>query len=117
MKSEAAFEPNARVAQRYHNTLATALYLGLSPLPLEKSPLTGQGPPYSKGGRRCLSRLEALDLWAEARMRASTSQDRAASSLPSHQSAREPRAFGREVNTRASERPPNLEASARRGDS
>ena len=44
MRTKESFEPNARVAQRYHNTRAAALYLGLSPRTLEKWRLTGQGP-------------------------------------------------------------------------
>jgi hypothetical protein len=79
MRTKASFEPKARVAQRYHNTRAAAIYLGLSPRTLEKWRLTGQGPPYTKCGRRCLYRLEDLDVWAEAGMRESTSQNRAAS--------------------------------------
>ena len=79
MKTKASFEPTARVAQRYHNTQAAALYLGLSPRTLEKWRLTGQGPPYTKSGRRCVYRLEDLDVWAEAGMRRSTSQNRATS--------------------------------------
>ena len=79
MRSKVSFEPKARVAQRYHNTRAAAIYLGLSPRTLEKWRLTGQGPPYTKRGRRCLYRLEDLDFWAEAGMRWSTSQNRAAS--------------------------------------
>ena len=78
MGTEATFEPKARVAQRYHNTRAAALYLGLSPRTLEKWRLIGQGPPYTKRGRRCLYRLEDLDSWAEAGLRGSTSQKRAA---------------------------------------
>jgi hypothetical protein len=79
MRSKAAFEPKARVAQHYCNTRAAALYLGLSPRTLEKWRMTGQGPSYTKRGRRCLYRLEDLDAWAEAGMRRSTSQNRAES--------------------------------------
>ena len=79
MNSKPAFEPNARVAQRYHNTRAAALYLGFSPRTLEKWRMTGQGPSYTKRGRRCLYRLEDLDAWAEAGMRRSTSHNRAES--------------------------------------
>ncbi len=79
MRTKASFEPKPRLSQRYHNTRAAALYLGLSPRTLEKWRLTGQGPPYTKGGRRCLYRLEDLDVWAEAGMRGSTSQNRTAS--------------------------------------
>ena len=79
MRTKASFEPKARVSQRYHNTQAAALYLGLSPRTLEKWRLTGQEPSYTKRGRRCLYRLEDLDVWAEAGMRRSTSQNRSAS--------------------------------------
>jgi len=79
MGTKESFEPKARVAQRYHNRRAAALYLGLSPRTLEKWRLTGQGPLYTKRGRRCVYRLEYLDVWAEAGMRRSTSQNRATS--------------------------------------
>ncbi len=42
MRTKASLEPKARVAQRYHNTRAAAIYLGLSPRTLEKWRLTGQ---------------------------------------------------------------------------
>ncbi len=64
---------SAGIAQRYYDSGAAALYLGLSRRTLEKWRLTGQGPPYSKRGRRCLYRLEDLDAWAEEGLRRSTS--------------------------------------------
>lgn len=65
--------PSAGIAQRYFDSGAAALYLGLSRRTLEKWRLTGQGPPYSKRGRRCLYRLEDLDAWVEEGLRRSTS--------------------------------------------
>ncbi len=50
-------------------------YLGLSTSTLAKMRLRGDGPPYTKIGRRlCAYDLEALNNWLDGRQRTSTSQ-------------------------------------------
>jgi hypothetical protein len=55
------------------NTREAAEYLGLSPRTLERLRLRGGGPIYEKPIRRCLYRIDALDAWASAAQRRSTS--------------------------------------------
>jgi excisionase family DNA binding protein len=51
-----------------------AIYLRLSKSFLDKSRLAGNGPPFSKAGRKVLYRKSLLDAWLMQRQFASTSQ-------------------------------------------
>lgn len=56
-------------------TPAAADYVGLSASTLEKLRLRGDGPVYSKAGRKiCVYDISDLDAWLNARRRASTSE-------------------------------------------
>jgi predicted DNA-binding transcriptional regulator AlpA len=55
-------------------TPAAALYLGIAESTLNKTRLTGNGPPFVKVGLRSVAYRKAdLDAWLEARVRRSTS--------------------------------------------
>ena len=59
----------------YLSTRQAAALLGLSPRTLERYRVTGDGPAFSKLGRRvCYARAD-LDGWASERRRNSTSDD------------------------------------------
>ena len=59
----------------YLSTHEAAALLGLSPRTLERYRVTGEGPVFSKLGRRvCYARTD-LDGWANGRRRRSTSDD------------------------------------------
>ena len=59
----------------YLSTRQAALLLGLSPRTLERYRVTGDGPVFSKLGRRvCYARAD-IDGWASGRRRRSTSDD------------------------------------------
>ena len=59
----------------YLSTRQAAALLGLSPRTLERYRVTGDGPAFSKLGRRvCYARAD-LDGWASGRRRRSTSDD------------------------------------------
>jgi excisionase family DNA binding protein len=51
-----------------------ACVLRLSERTLERSRVTGFGPPFVKAGRRVLYRREDLDAWVASRVVASTSE-------------------------------------------
>jgi predicted DNA-binding transcriptional regulator AlpA len=50
-----------------------AMALRLSERTLERSRVTGLGPPFVKAGRRVLYRPADIDAWIERRLRTSTS--------------------------------------------
>jgi predicted DNA-binding transcriptional regulator AlpA len=50
-----------------------AMALRLSERTLERSRVTGLGPPFIKAGRRVLYRPSDIDAWIERRLRSSTS--------------------------------------------
>lgn len=53
---------------------AAAAYVGLSPSTLAKMRLRGDGPPYSKAGRRAVVYdVSDLEAWLASRRRTSTS--------------------------------------------
>lgn len=52
----------------------SATYLGLSTSTLAKLRLSGNGPTYSKLGRRVIYRMEDLNKWVESRLHNSTSE-------------------------------------------
>ena len=55
-------------------TPAAALYLGIAESTLNKTRLTGDGPPFVKVGPRAVAYRKAdLDEWLSARVRRSTS--------------------------------------------
>ena len=54
-------------------TQAAATYCGSSASTFEKLRLTGDGPVYSKIGRRVVYRIEDLDAWLASKRRRSTS--------------------------------------------
>ena len=58
---------------RWLRTKDAAAHIGLSKSTLEKLRVTGGGPEYSSLGRVVVYRVEALDAWALARKRLSTS--------------------------------------------
>ena len=59
----------------YLSTRQAAALLGLSPRTLERYRVTGDGPVFSKLGRRvCYARAD-IDGWASGRRRRSTSDD------------------------------------------
>ena len=59
----------------YLSTRQAAALLGLSPRTLERYRVTGDGPAFSKLGRRvCYARAD-IDGWASGRRRRSTSDD------------------------------------------
>jgi predicted DNA-binding transcriptional regulator AlpA len=55
------------------NQQEAAARLRLSERTLERSRVTGDGPPFVKAGRRVLYRPADLDEWIAARVRTSTS--------------------------------------------
>ena len=59
---------------RYMDTKAAADYLGLSPSTLNRMRVTGDGPRYSKLGRRVIYDVRDLDSWIEARKRRFTGE-------------------------------------------
>jgi hypothetical protein len=50
-----------------------AIALRLSERTLERSRVTGAGPPFVKAGRRVLYRPDDLEAWITSRLRTSTS--------------------------------------------
>jgi predicted DNA-binding transcriptional regulator AlpA len=54
-----------------------ASVLRLSERTLERSRVTGDGPPFVKAGRRVLYRPADIDAWIASRVRTSTSERRA----------------------------------------
>ena len=59
---------------RYLDTKAAADYLGLSPSTLNRMRVTGDGPRYSKLGRRVIYDVHDLDAWIEERKRRFTGE-------------------------------------------
>ena len=59
---------------RYLDTKAAADYLGLSPSTLNRKRVTGDGPRYSKLGRRVIYDVRDLDSWIEGRKRRFTGE-------------------------------------------
>ena len=55
--------------RRYLDTRQAAAYLGLSPSTLNRMRVTGDGPPYSKVGRRVIYDAGDLDRWVGVRKR------------------------------------------------
>lgn len=55
--------------RRYLNTSQAADYLGMSPTTLNRMRVTGEGPPYSKVGRRVIYDISELDAWVARRKR------------------------------------------------
>ena len=58
---------------RYLRTPEAARFVGLSIRTLEKHRIYGTGPRYSKLGGRVVYRLEDLQAWVDAAVKASTS--------------------------------------------
>jgi excisionase family DNA binding protein len=65
---------NAQLTPKYLHTESAASYLGLSKSTLEKSRISGNGPPFRKLGRRVLYAIADLDAWADNCRRNSTSE-------------------------------------------
>lgn len=61
-------------ARRYLNSAQAASYLKLSQSMLAKRRLTGDGPRYSKLGKRVIYEVADLDQWIAERMHRSTSE-------------------------------------------
>ena len=59
---------------RYLNTREAAAYLGLSPSTLARMRVTGEGPRYSKAGRRVIYDPRDLDRWVAERKRRFTGE-------------------------------------------
>lgn len=59
---------------RYLNTEQAGSYLGLSPSTLRRMRVTGEGPRYSKAGRRVIYDPHDLDEWVEERKRRFTGE-------------------------------------------
>ena len=59
---------------RYLGTKEAAAYLGLSHKTLEKLRVTGEGPPYSKAGRRVIYDRRDLERWVSKRKRRFTGE-------------------------------------------
>lgn len=60
--------------RRYLNTNQAAEYLGMSPTTLNRMRVTGDGPPYSKVGRRVIYDIRELDDWVTQRKRRFTGE-------------------------------------------
>ena len=60
--------------RRYLDTKEAATYLGLSPSTLNRMRVTGDGPRYSKVGRRVIYDIADLDEWVEKRKRRFTGE-------------------------------------------
>jgi hypothetical protein len=58
----------------YMDSKRSAAYLSLSISTLAKLRLYGNGPTYSKLGRRVIYRVEDLNKWVESRLHNSTSE-------------------------------------------
>ena len=58
------------------NQREVAARLRLSERTLERSRVTGDGPPFVKAGRRVLYRPDDIDAWIASRVRTSTSEVR-----------------------------------------
>jgi predicted DNA-binding transcriptional regulator AlpA len=63
------------VVQRYLSAPEAAEYLNISQSMLAKRRLSGDGPRYSKLGKRVVYSIQDLDSWVKERGRASTSDD------------------------------------------
>ena len=59
---------------RYLNTDQAGSYLGLSPSTLRRMRVTGEGPRYSKAGRRVIYDPCDLDEWVQERKRRFTGE-------------------------------------------
>ena len=59
---------------RYMNTEQAGSYLGLSPSTLRRMRVTGEGPRYSKAGRRVIYDPSDLDEWVDERKRRFTGE-------------------------------------------
>jgi len=67
-------ETNSVVKKKYARTKETAAYIGLSESFLNKSRLTGDGPPHISIGSAVIYDLDAVDEWLAARVRRSTTR-------------------------------------------
>lgn len=67
----------SRLYSEFMNVDQAASYLNISKSYLDKSRVRGDGPPFSKIGQRVIYRKQALDDFARAAERASTSQEAA----------------------------------------
>ena len=68
-------ETVTRTLPRYLDTGQAAEYLGISPSTLNRMRVTGEGPRYSKAGRRVIYDIEDLDAWVEKRKRRFTGEE------------------------------------------
>ena len=59
---------------RYLDTRRAAAYLGISPSTLNRMRVSGDGPRYSKLGRRVVYDIADLDAWVEERKRRFTAE-------------------------------------------
>ena len=66
-------EANGTNTRRRHRTPSAAKYIGWAESTLEKSRVTGGGPPYYKLGRSVIYDEVDLDAWMAAQRRTSTS--------------------------------------------
>lgn len=64
------------MSDRWVNTEEAAQHIGLAISTLEKARIYGGSPPYSKAGRSVRYRLSDLDVWMNARVVESTSQQK-----------------------------------------
>lgn len=60
--------------RRYLNTEEAAAYIGISASTLSRMRVSGEGPCYSKAGRRVLYDVAQLDKWMEKRRRRFTGE-------------------------------------------
>ena len=68
-RTPAGRETVTRTLPRYLDTGQAGEYLGISPSTLNRMRVTGEGPRYSKAGRRVIYDIEDLDAWVEKRKR------------------------------------------------
>ena len=61
-------------AKKYLSSIEAARYLGVSSSMLAKKRLSGNGPRFSKLGKRVLYDVADLDLWTSQSRRSSTSE-------------------------------------------
>ena len=73
-QTDAGRETVTRTWPRYLDTGQAGEYLGISPSTLNRMRVTGEGPRYSKAGRRVIYDIEDLDAWVEERKRRFTGE-------------------------------------------
>lgn len=69
-----AAETHSAAKKKYARTKETAAYIGVSESFLNKSRLTGDGPPHISIGSAVVYDLDLVDEWLAARVRHSTTR-------------------------------------------